>query len=222
MKKTKKKDANKIIHKGDLTAEPGVVYDYTEVTGYIDAIGADTRTAFPALTSVGGSINARGDWASIKTNDTEAESRCRALLMAAFAAAGFSFADGVLAKIISQKGPVSRVIIVGKTQISYLVTDGDAWSHGDTLRKARDGLLYKIGSRDTSEFKGWALDRKVTKREAIRAYRTITGACEPGVKNWMSTHEIAGSLTIAKVIELTHGSYGSEIFATFFKENGPK
>src|SRR3990167_3575131 len=46
------------VFKGDLTAEAGKVYEYERVTGSIYAGGADTKTAFPKLTSVGGNIYA--------------------------------------------------------------------------------------------------------------------------------------------------------------------
>jgi hypothetical protein len=198
------------VLEGDLTVKDEEIYYYVKVTGYIDARGADTKTAFPKLTTVGGSIDAkgadtktafpklttvgdsiyaRGNWSKVKQNDPNVSTlasamvhRCRALLISAFAASGFSFADGILSRIISQRGPVTRVIICGKTEVTYLVADGEAYSHGKTLAEARDGLIYKMGSRDTSEFKKWSLDRVVSKHDAIRAYRCITGACEGGVR----------------------------------------
>ena len=45
---------------GNLVAVAGVVYDYMEITGDVDAGGADTKTAFPKLTSVGGAVDAFG------------------------------------------------------------------------------------------------------------------------------------------------------------------
>jgi len=140
------------------------------------------------------------------------------MLLSSFAAAGFSFADGVLARIVSQRGPVSRVVICGKTEVSYLVTDGEAWSHGKTLVEARDGLLYKIGSRDTSEFKAWTLDQEVSKRDAIRAYRAITGACEGGVRAWMDQRNTPETVTVKAIIDLTKGAYGAEAFKGFFEK----
>src|SRR3990167_2827788 len=115
----------------------------TSVGGYIYASGADTKTAFPKLTSVGGYIYASGAdtktaFPCAKINDAGAAARCRAMLLSAFSAACFSFADGVLARIVFRRGPVSRVVICGKTEVSYLVTDGEAWSHGKTLAEARD------------------------------------------------------------------------------------
>src|SRR3990167_4891269 len=132
------------IHEGDLVAVPGTVYDYAEVTGSIDAsgadtkaafpkltsvcgyinavgadtkaafpkltsvggyiyaVGADTKAAFPKLTSVGGYIDASGaDTTRCKTNDPDVVERCRVALQAAFASYGFSYADGILARVVS-------------------------------------------------------------------------------------------------------------------------
>jgi hypothetical protein len=188
------------------------------VGGYIDASGADTKAAFPKLTSVGGSIYARGDWSRVKDGDESAAQRCRALLLSSFAAAGFSFADGILARIMSKRGPVSRVVVCGQTEVSYLVTDGEAFSHGKTLKEARDGLLFKIGKRDPSEFKAWTLDKVVPKRDAIRAYRIITGACEGGVRAWMEQRKTPDKITVKGIIELTEGAYGAEAFRGFFEK----
>jgi len=225
------------IMKSHLVAEPGKVYDYTEVTGSIDASGADTKTAFPKLTSVGGSIDAsgadtktafpkltsvggyiyaRGDTSAIKQNDQEASQRCAAMLDASFASVGFIFADDILAKVVSMRGRVKRVVICGQVRMSYLITDGTVWSHGATLAEARDSLMFKIGSRDTTEFKSWTLDRVVSKRDAIRAYRTITGACEGGVRNWLKQRKTPEKIAVRKIIELTKGAYGAEVFSRFF------
>jgi hypothetical protein len=199
----------------------------TSVGGSIYASGADTKTAFPKLTSVGGSIDARGDWSHVKMNDSAtaqagAEApviigrKCRAAVVASFAAAGFSWVDEVLARIISQRGPVSRVVVCGRTDVSYLVTNGEAWSHGKTLSEARDGLLFKIGKRDPAEFKAWTLDKVVSKRDAIRAYRVITGACEGGVRAWMEQRQTPEEITVERIIELTKGAYGADTFREFF------
>ena len=189
----------------------------TSVGNYIDASGADTKTAFPKLTSVGGTIYASGDWSHVKANDPDAFARCRTMLLKSFAESGYSFADGILARIVSSRGPVSRVIICGKIEVSYLVTDGEAYSHGKTLAEARDGLLFKIDKRDPSEFKSWTLDKVVSKRDAIRAYRVITGACEGGVRSWMEARSTPESISVSGIIEMTKGAYGSDVFSKFFR-----
>ena len=223
------------VFKGDLTTEDGKEYPYTKITGYLyisaDAklpvltsvggslyISADAK--LPVLTSVGGYLDISADGKltapDVKKDDPTAANKCRAMLLSSFAAAGFSFADGILARIVSQRGPVQRVIICGKTEVSFLVTNGDAWSHGKTLAEASDGLMFKIGSRDKSEFKAWTLDRVVTRGEAIKAYRVITGACEGGVRAWMETRSTPEKITVKEIIALTKGAFGAGEFKQFF------
>ena len=242
------------VFNGDLKANSGEIYQYTKITGYLNANGTTglfpkltsvggyleaqgttglfpkltsvggyleaqgTTGLFPKLTSVGGYLDAREQYPNIKQNDPSAIAKCRAMLISSFAAAGFSFADSILAKIVSQRGPVQRVVICGKTEISYLVTDSEVWSHGKTLIEARDGLLFKIGKRDPSEFKAWTLDKVVSKRDAILAYRTITGACEGGVRTWMEQRKIPDTMTVMDIINMTNGAYGAESFKAFFMQ----
>ena len=131
---------------------------------------------------------------------------------------GLYFADGILAKLISRKGRVARVQIIGKTEMSYVVEDGDGnYSHGKTLKEARDGLLYKLSSRDTSEFKKWTLKTSVSLGDAIKAYRAITGACEGGVRGFCEQQgELPKKLTLTEVVKRTKGAYGNDAFAKFF------
>lgn len=84
-------------------------------------------------------------------------------------------------------------------------------------REARDGLMFKIGKRDPAEFKAWTPEKVVTKAEAIKAYRVITGACEGGVRAWMKNHKTPEKITVKEIITLTKGAYGAEQFAGFFK-----
>ena len=248
----------KKVFEGNLIAEDGKTYDYTEIKGNLE-IKKGIKSHFPNLESVGGNVwvyanatlsalksvggnvwvdanatlsaeslesvggNVRVDAngkikksSSIKENDSLAITKCRALLIASFLSCGYSFADGILAKIISKRGNVSRVIVCGKTKISYLVTDGENYSHGKTLKEARDSLLYKISSRDTSEFKSWTMEKIVSKRDGIRAYRAITGACEAGVRDWMEKHETPAKISIKGIIKITQGAYGAEKFSQFF------
>ena len=228
------------VFEGDLIVEGEQTFDYVKVTGSIIAHEGSklslpaltscggyiiahqgSKLSLPALTSCGGYIYAHEGSKlsrpeSVEKNDPTVAQRCRAMLLSAFTAAGFSFADGILARIVSQRGPVSRVVICGKTEVTYLVTDGESFSHGETLAKAREGLLYKIGNRDTTEFKVWTLDREVSKRDAIRAYRTITGACETGARAWMEQRQTPEKITVQGIIDLTKGAYGAKSFKNFF------
>ena len=221
---------NENVYKGDIVAEPGKVYDYTEITGNISAPSIE-RGAFPRLTSNGGYISAHsGDWSKVKVNDesvrgigVEIKQRCRSMLLAAFASAGFSFADGILARIASKRGQVSRVIVCGKTEISYVVCDDEGNNaHGDTLAEARADLMVKRTSLDLTHFKAWTLDKEVSKADAILAYRSITGACAKGTRIWLEQRQTPENITVKGIIEITKGAYGSEKFEKFFSTSEVK
>ena len=232
----------KKTHTGNLTAEPGKVYEFEEITGWLQAEKADANAfpnlatigdsayflgwtgSAPKLTTIGGCADFRswtGDSAKIKTNDPAAREICRKATFNAFRKQGFHFADGILAKIVANKGRVSRVVIVGKSKVSYVVEGGDGiYSHGATLKDARDSLIYKIGSRDTTPYKAWTLETKKTLGEMIGAYRAITGACEQGVRNFVESLGVKSKLlTVADAIQLTAGSYGADDFKKFFEGN---
>ena len=133
---------------------------------------------------------------------------------------GYVNADGIMQKLVSKKkrGKVEIFTVENFPQKkkSYVVKKGETFSHGETVEKAIEGLRYKLSDRDTSRFKKWKLDTKVSEEDAIQAYRAITGACEFGVKSFVESVKIPKSLTVKKVIELTSGRYGSEQFAKFF------
>jgi hypothetical protein len=176
--------------------------------------------------SIGGDLDLRSlnDAPKIKPNDSEARNaartRCRSMLLSSFAAAGFSFADGILARIVSQRGPVSRVIVCGKTEISYIVADElGNYAHGDTLDEARADLMVKRVSKDLTQFKSWTPDKVVSKSDAILAYRSITGACAKGTRLWLERRQTPESLTVYTIIELTRGAYGANVFEKFFEKS---
>jgi hypothetical protein len=134
---------------------------------------------------------------------------------------GYVVADGIHSKLISKKKRGSiEVFKVQKDFLtdkeSYVVKRGNQFSHGDTIEKAIADLRYKLSDRDTSRFKKWELDTKVSPEDAIQAYRVITGACEFGVRQFVEGKKIPKGLTVKKVIEMTQEQYGSAQFASFF------
>ena len=128
-------------------------------------------------------------------------------------------ADDIFQEVISHRGNIYRVKSIGSDKVTYLITNGDGkWAHGNTLKEAREDLIYKISDRDTTKYKGLTLDSVLTKAEAIQCYRTITGACAAGTKGFInSLPKVKNKYSIAEIIELTKGCYGNETFANFFK-----
>jgi hypothetical protein len=206
-------------YKGDLVAIPGTVYDFEEITGTVDARGADTRAAFPKLTTVGGGVDARGAdtrAAFPKLTTTQADP---SYLATAFALQGLEMCDGILSRLVSRRGNVARVAVVGQSQISYLVRRGDTTAHGATLQLARADLLFKLGSKDTSQFQAWTLKTRKPVDEMIAAYRVITGACQFGVSRFMAEKQYGATISVAAVIKETRGQYGHAQFSKFFTQD---
>ena len=131
-------------------------------------------------------------------------------------------ADGILSKIVSKKGNIYKVVNHGEDKQSYLIErqngDKKVYSHGKTLKEARDSLTYKIGDRDTTAFESMDLDTVLTKEECIVMYRTITGACEEGTKYFVESQDkVKKKYKISEIIEATKGQFGNELLIKFFK-----
>jgi hypothetical protein len=125
--------------------------------------------------------------------------------------------DGILSKVISRKANVLKVINHGQTEQSYIVFDGDIAAHGDTIKEARESLLYKIGEIDISEFEGAEIDEQRPLKDVIRMYRAITGACAAGTRYYIeSLDKVKKHYTIAEVASMTTGQYGNDSFKQFF------
>ena len=129
-------------------------------------------------------------------------------------------ADNIFGKIVEQKGNVYHVKLGKSEDITYLVTDSEGrWSHGYTLEKAKDDLIFKITDRDKSDYKDLTLESELSFEDAIVCYRVITGACLFGTKDFIE-HRLGKNkkevYTINEIITLTKGEYGSEEFKEFF------
>ena len=127
--------------------------------------------------------------------------------------------DGIFCEVLRKLNPAYKVKIGLATK--YVVTDGVNYAHGDTIKEAREDLIYKISDRDTSQYEELTLDSVVTREEAIKMYRVITGACEAGTKHFVGgLRELKPHYTIAEIIELTEGQFGATEFKNFFEGNG--
>ena len=125
--------------------------------------------------------------------------------------------DNLLSRVLNQKGNVYKVFNDDDTEPSYIIQQGDVYSHGETLKEARDSLKYKISDRDTSGYENLALDSVLTLDEAIKCYRAITGACEYGVRKFVDNlNEVPDKLTIQEMIDITYNYVGNKTFKKFF------
>jgi hypothetical protein len=157
---------------------------------------------------------------NIKSNVASAPAKCKKILDLSFKKHKQILADGILSFIVSKKkiGAIItfKVRIVGKLEVSFIVQKGNIFSHGKTIKEAKDSFKYKIGTRDASEFKKWKLNTVVTQAKMIEAFRVITGACEYGVRNFCEGKKIPAKLSVKQAIKLVGDSYGSQQFKEFF------
>ena len=128
--------------------------------------------------------------------------------------------DGIFSVVDSHKGNVWHVHQIGSSKQTVVITDGDGhYAHGDTIKEARADLIYKINDRDTSAYKQLTLDDELTFEEAIAAYRTITGACSAGTRNYIENRlpkPHKEKYSIREIISLTEGEYQADSFKAFF------
>jgi hypothetical protein len=127
--------------------------------------------------------------------------------------------DNRFSEIISKKGNVWKLKDMGIDKIYYLVTDGNGkYAHGDTIKEAKDDLIYKISNRDSTQYKNIDLNKEYSFAECITMYRCITGSCSTGVKNFVETNGIKKqNYSVNDIISLTINNYGYETFNNFFK-----
>jgi len=133
---------------------------------------------------------------------------------------GYIHADGITKKLISKK-KIGNVEVFEVEEFlerasSFVVKNGNVFSHGKTIKEAKESLKYKISNRDTSEFKKWKLNDLKKVGDLIRAYRAITGACEFGTKQFCESIKLKEKYTVKEVIKLTEGKYGNKEFSEFF------
>ena len=164
--------------------------------------------------TVGGSLNLGGP-----TTDSLTINRNELEKLLIWQNGRFRVIDGIFCEVISEKRNVMKVKIRG--EVKYVVTDGENYSHGDSIKEAKVDLIYKISNRDTSVFVNLTLDSVVTKNEAIKMYRVITGACKAGTKHFVNgLFDAPKSCTVAELIEITHEQYGNNELSDFFNPKG--
>lgn len=129
---------------------------------------------------------------------------------------GYRIFDGIFCKVVKQIGNTYKVEIKGNN--AFIIDDGKYFSHGKTLKEAHENLVYKRCARDKSEYEDLTIESEIYFSDAVEMYRVITGACEFGVRNFVSGIEKREKYKISEIITLTKNQYGSDSFSKFFKD----
>ena len=214
---------------GNLTIEKGCKDDFSEVEEIKGYCYIYSNVELPKLTTIGGYCYIYSDVKftaskNLKENNPNARSYCFQFTFNVFLKLDFVWADNILMKLLSKKTnkdgmTVYKTQALASTKTGYCIEVNGIYSHGDTIKQAKEDLIYKISNRDTSQYKDLTLDSVVTKAEAIKMYRIITGACEAGTKHFVSgLTKTKAKYKISELIKLTEGQYGNETFKNFFKD----
>ena len=188
-------------------------------------------TALPDNLTVGGSLDLRGTGI---TGEVKVNKKLSSKAIAAISRVSntpifwewndrsYIKVDRMFTAIDSHHGNVYRVHRLNSSEQLYLVTDSENhWAHGRTLQEARADLIFKINDRDTSVYRNMSLNDTITYEEAIAAYRTITGACAAGTRDFIENRlpkPHKDKYTIQEIIALTEKEYGGKKFSEFFKK----
>ena len=194
------------------------------IGGYLE-INSESKLEAQNLQSIGGYLyinsNAKLEAPMAKFNVKGVRELVLKFNFECFIKAGYLFADGILAKILEKKKNVYKIQICGQLKTSFCIEVDGQFSHGETIKQAKEDLKYKISNRDKSQYESWTLDKKITLEQAIKMYRVIAGACELGTKHFVENVLTVKKkyYTVKEVIELTKRQYNNEVLAKFFEVN---
>jgi hypothetical protein len=106
-------------------------------------------------------------------------------------------ADGIFTEVIHRRGNVYKVKRMNDAKESYLVTNGEFNAHGDTIKSAQSDLNFKMISEKLKS-EPIAPDTELT----VMYYRTLTGACDAGCRDWMQSNKIPYTIEAGKTVEI--------------------
>ena len=126
--------------------------------------------------------------------------------------------DGIFTEVLSKRGNVYKVKKLNGVKEFFVVGDGDGnFAHGNTIKEAKEDLIFKITNRSIEDFKDLSLKSVLSFKDAVGCYRVVTGACSFGTKDFVKTNNIEErNYSIKEIIKLTEGQFGNERFKNFF------
>ena len=131
----------------------------------------------------------------------------------------YLYADGILTHVKRKRTFGKYTFYQGKIRGRNVIFDGENYAHCKTFKDGAHDLIFKKAKdRGAEQYKSLTLDSEVAKDYAITMYRIITGACQAGTEQFLSTiKEFKDKYTVRELIEITRGQYGAFTFEDFFK-----
>ena len=195
-----------------ITALP----DNLTVGGWLD-LSHTSITALPDNLTVGGWLDLSGT--RIK-NKTKEKQKVKAFYEGKYKPNAWLYCDGMVIHVKSKKKIGEYTYYVGKIHTLNVISDGENYAHCKSVKQGIIDLRFKKAKdRGAEQYKDLTVESVLTYDDAVMCYRIITGACSAGTEHFLNgLKETKERYTIAEIIELTEGQYGSNTFKNFFKK----
>ena len=183
--------------------------DGLTVGWYLDLRGTQI-TSLPDNLTVGGSLDLSGT--KIKSK------RVKELKEGDYVPGRYLYADGILTHIKRKRVLHGYTYYVGRINGLNVIYDGKNYAHCKSFKSGVEDLTFKAAKdRGAEQYRNMPADTELTVEEAKTMYRVITGACQAGTNAFVdSLGKLKEKYTIAEMIDLTRGQYGSTTFKDFW------
>ena len=187
--------------------------DGLTVGGSLDLRGTQI-TSLPEGLTVGGCIALRGTQITNRT-------KFKKLQNGDYVPGRYLYADGILTHVKRKRVLHGYTYYVGKIKGKNVIYDGKNYAHCKSFKSGVEDLAFKAAKdRGAEQYLNMPVDTELTVEEAKTMYRVITGACQAGTNAFVeSLGKLKEKYTIAEMIDLTRGQYGSTTFKDFW-DNG--
>ena len=130
----------------------------------------------------------------------------------------YLYADGILTHVKRKRVLHGYTYYVGKIKGQNVIYDGKNYAHCKNFKSGVEDLVFKAAKdRGAEQYHNMPVDTELTVEEAKTMYRVITGACQAGTNAFVeSLGKLKEKYTIAEMIDLTRGQYGSTTFKDFW------
>lgn len=123
----------------------------------------------------------------------------------------YCYVDEIFSRIKSKKIKDDYTIIK-TTKDEWIVGKDDNYSHGETLKSAKDDLVFKILSKNLNVDE---IVKKIksSKKVTVNDYRPLTGACQQGIERFKKEIGLKrNEMKLEDLKEKVKGRYGYKRF----------
>ena len=172
-------------------------------------------TALPDNLTVGGWLDLSGT--QITNKDRK---KVKAFYEGKYKPNAWLYCDRMLIHVKRKKKVGEYTYYVGKIPTLNVISDGEHYAHCKSIKQGILDLRFKKAkNRGSEQYKDLTLESVLTYDDAVMCYRIITGACSAGTEHFLNgLKETKEKYTVAEIIELTEGQYGSNTFKNYFKK----